>query len=180
MIALYVIYGLLIVTAIIFIPLRIRNRRRILQDINSLRLKYNQDMSQLMEVVEGKTDKEPQEGEKLKIDTISHPNHEVWLERTLVTSLLRSYLREFEESKVANWQLQLAREPDAWVTFSEKALAGYGTELKATRIAKRRPESALTHSWLPYTGRRASIAKEPTKLSLTCTMHRSRPLEPVP
>lgn len=50
-----IIYGLLIVTAIVMIPLRIRARRRTLKEIDDLRYSFNQDVKELIRKLEPRT-----------------------------------------------------------------------------------------------------------------------------
>ena len=53
--ALSIIYGLLIVVAIVMIPLRIRARRRTLKEIDDLRSSFNQDVKELIKKLEPRT-----------------------------------------------------------------------------------------------------------------------------
>lgn len=187
MIALYVIYGLLIATAIFFIPLRIRNRRRILREINSLRLKYNEDISQLIRIIEGEAVAEFQEVEQPKPDII-------WRSRLLDTfsdEIKRAHddvffyvcdsLGELKESKEAIWQSlwQYAGQLDDWVSATEEVSDIHDIKANVTRILIGRSEFSSSPFGPLRKGAWAYTESAIKKSSHASDIHRNRLLEKV-
>lgn len=123
-----IVYGLLILTAIVILPLRIRSRRKTLREIESLRLEYRKDVSKLLETIRDRDTSETQEESQLKKRTIQHN----WMVDDLndysgklifggAVAPLYIRLCASKEPKRSRWQesWQYKKEQDDWAFIEE-------------------------------------------------------------